>query len=250
CEDYLQGVRANFDHVLPLPQVKLYYASAEIPIFHYCFFPELIAFKLFTWGKTVWDLDSLRNRPFSFDLLPFPLVQLTEEILQSYKRLNSVELWSLNIVDNTLNQIEYSVTSGDFANENDALVLCDKLIALADHQQRMAESGSKFLLDGSPDAAGSSFDLFHNEMVHTNNTLYIKSETVRAVFSTFSNPNFINSIDSRMCDYVDAWFQRIVSKSNPISAHSEKSRNWFFNGLRRKIKLTRSRIEHQLSLME
>ena len=245
-EDYLKGIKNNFDLVIPMPNVKLFYASAEIPIFHYCFFPELIAFKLFVWGRTIWDLEAVRSRPFSFDILPFPQIQLTQDLLSAYKQLDSVELWSLNVVDNTLHQIEYSVTSGDFANEQDALVLCDKLIALTHHQQNMATHGKKFLLEGSVESASSNFELFHNEMVYTNNTLFITSDVARIVYSAFSNPNFITSTDDRMCDYVESWFNRIINKSNSISAHSEKARNWFFNGLRRKINLTKSRIEHQI----
>ena len=246
--DYLEGVQGNFSHVMHLPRVKLYYSSAGIPIFHYCFFKELIAFKLYTWGKTIWDLDSLKGKQFSWDILPFPLLKTTEEILQSYTQLNSLELWSLNIIDTTLNQIEYAVISGDFADEADALTLCDKLIELTHHQQAMAEHGKKFSLNGSPEN-GSNLDLFHNELVYTNNTLYIKSDSIRAVFSTFSDPNFISSTDSRMCDYVDSWFQRIISKSDPISVGSEKTRNWFFNGLRRKINNSKTRIQHQIELM-
>jgi len=52
--------------IAELPKVNGYikYASAEIPIYHYCFFPEIIAFKLFTWGKTTWNFDYPARQTF------------------------------------------------------------------------------------------------------------------------------------------------------------------------------------------
>ena len=245
--DYLEGIDQNLERVLKLPNPKLYYASAEIPIFHYCFFPELIAFKLYVWGKTVWDLDYLREQQFDFDLLSFPTQQLTQKILHAYQELPSVELWSLNIVDNTLNQIEYTLSSGGFHDENDALLLTEKLMDLTQHMQRMAAQARKFLLKDSNEVAHSSFDLFHNEMVYTNNTLYVNSPVARTVFASFTNPNFITSTDEKICDYIEAWFLRLIAKSNPISSHAEKNRHWFFNGLRRKIQLSKKHMEYRIA---
>ena len=53
------------------------------------------------------DFDFLRQRNFDFELIDYPTLEATKDLLNSYKVLKSTELWSLNIVDNTLNQIEY-----------------------------------------------------------------------------------------------------------------------------------------------
>lgn len=246
-QDYLVSIIKAFEKALQLPNVHLYYTSSEIPIFQYCFFPELIAFKLYIWGRTIWDLEFLRRRPFEFGLIDIPSIKLTEELLAYYLSIHSTELWSLNIVDNTLNQIEYLISSGDFANMTDALIICDKLIALSQHQQLMAEHGHKFRANSSPDARGQGFELFHNEMVYTNNTLLISSPSMRLVFTTFANPNYLTSTDDNICDYIEGWFQRLIAKSNPIATHAEKSRNWFFNGLRRKVEQVKSRIDHRIT---
>ena len=249
-QDYLVGIQQKFDKIATLDKPKLYYASAEIPMFHYCFFPELIGFKLYVWGRTIWDLDFVRDKSFDFDLMPFPAIRMSENLLDAYLNLDSVELWSLNIVDTTLNQIEYTLESGNFEKATDALVLCDKLTELTRHMQNMATGASKFLLDGSLDSSTSSFDLFHNEMMYTNNTFFINSTNERIVFSTFTSPNFIFSSDQKICNHVEGWFLRLLTKSNPISSSAEKGRNWFFNGLRQRIILSKNRIEFRIATMK
>jgi len=241
--DFLLPIQQGFEEIQKLPDTHIYYTYCEIPFFLYCFFPELISFKLYVWGRTVWDFDYLTETQFDFEVIPYSIIQITEELLASYKSIPSTELWSLNIVDNTLNQIEYFVNSGKFKDDNDALSLCDKLLALIEHMRAMALHGTKFLINGSPEDGGAYFNLYHNEMVYTNNTIFVNNPVRPMVYTTFSNPNFLISTDRKVCEYMDNWFTRLIAKSNPISTHSEKNRDWFFNALKRKINISRKRIE-------
>ncbi|MEN0004985.1 MAG: hypothetical protein AAF798_12600 [Bacteroidota bacterium] len=244
-EDYLDNIKGLLHRLRQLPDVTIYYASSEIPFFYYSFFPELIGFKLYVFGRTVWDLDYLRQRPFQLNLLSPHALELTAEVLHEYIQFPTVELWSYNIFDNTLNQIEYHMNSGQFANPEDALVLCDRASELVDHMCLMAEHGSKYKLGMDP-ADGKSFELYHNEMIYTNNTIYVKSPIHRILFSTFASPNFLQTSDDRICDFIEDWFRKIRGKSNSISMQAEKSRNAFFNGLKRRISNVRKRLEVQL----
>lgn len=245
-EDYLIGLKDSVAQLTTLPEAKVYYASSEIPFFYYCFFPKLITFKLYVWGRTVWDLAYLRNKPFSFDLIPPQSLDISKELLGYYKKMNTTDLWSLNIFDNTLNQIEYHLNSGVFQKEEDAVELCACLNQLADHMCAMAEVGKKFT-PGHESELGMPFNLYHNEMIYTNNTIFVSSPYTRVVFTTFGNPNFLQSSDERLCDFTQEWFQKIIRKSNHISEQAEKDRNRFFNGLKRRVDLTRKRIELALS---
>ena len=121
---------------------------------------------MYIWGRTVLDFEYMQNVKFSFDLVPVPLIQLTEKMLDIYIRLPSIELWSQNIIDNTLNQIEYHLSSGSFQNSQDALLLCDKLMELVKHMQIMARHGRKMALGATPtEFSGASYGLYHNAMV-------------------------------------------------------------------------------------
>ncbi|MEM9823166.1 MAG: helix-turn-helix transcriptional regulator [Bacteroidota bacterium] len=244
---FLDGIFRYFAQATQQKNARVYYASAEIPFFYYCFFPELIAFKLYVWGRAVWGFDYLRNRPFDFEILPYSDLQLAEQCLLHYRELPSTEHWSMNMVDFTLSQIEYHVISGAFKQVEDALLLCDRLLELTQHLQVMAEHGRKFMIHRPPETAPeNTFELFHNEMVYSNNTILVASDQGKMLFTTYGNPNFLRSTDQKICDHTQDWFVQMGSKSECISQQSEKTRAWFFNVLKRRIEQARSRISLQV----
>lgn len=245
-QQYLEGILAQMHQVSQLPDSYIHYASVEIPLFYYMYYPELIAFKLYVWGSTTWNFEYLDKRKFSTDLLSYPTLQLNEELYKTYNTLPSTELWSLGILDNTLNQIEYISVIDRFEKPSDALLLCDVLTALMQHLKSMAKHGHKFSPKTSPHTGGGSFDLYHNELYSTNNTIFASTIAGQMMFTTYCNPNFLTSTDPRICEFTADWFKTIISKSNAISTHSDKGRNWFFSRLERKIKAVRNRIEVQL----
>jgi len=106
--DYLRSIHRDLEELNKLENVKIYYASAEIPLFYYCAFPELIAFKLYVWGRTIWDLDYLQNKPFEVDLIAPQTLDLAKSILTKYRRIPSIEFWSRNIAD--LHLVRLSIT--------------------------------------------------------------------------------------------------------------------------------------------
>lgn len=245
-EDYLSTFLTDFEQLRRLPNVHFYYASAEIPVMTYNFFPELICFKLYIWGRTTWNLGYLHQRPFDFDLLTPPAQRLSKTILDHYLGIPGTELWSLNIADNTLAQIEYHVHAGGFRQPADALLLCDKLLEWAAHMKKMAESGRKFTYGGAPSDTAAPLHLYQNEIVYTNNTALLTSDLGNAVYSAFSNPNFFKSTDARLCTYMQDWFASVIAKSNLISQSNEKQRDWFFQGLSKKIERVKQQISTHL----
>lgn len=241
-EDYLLELHRNLSGLDNLPGLKVFFTSSEIPVFYFFLFPELAIFKLYVWGRTAWDFDYLKQQAFALHLIPPHAVKLGNEILELYFRLDTTELWGVNIFDNTLNQIEHHFSSGAIAEPEQALMLCDRLDDLAGHLRLMAENGRKFKLRQNP-ANGSPFHLLHNDTLYTNNTIYVKSAHLRMVFSTFGDPNYLISSDPRICTFTEGWFRRLMGKSVPMSVQSEHVREEFFHRIKRKIDVTRRRIE-------
>jgi len=241
--DYLDGVAENLTRVKQLPDVSIYYAASEVNFFYYNFFPELISFKLYIWGRAVWGFDYLKNRPFDFDVISHPEMEKTQQVLKNFLEINTKELWSPNILFNTLSQIEYFLSMGEFRNPADALVICDRMLQLVDHWQLMAESGTKFMLDAGPDAALSSFELFHHEVLVTSDAILVSSPAGKALFNIFNNPNYLLTSDETMCNHQEDWFKKAIGKSTPISLNNAKSRALYFNHLKGRIADTRQRIE-------
>lgn len=244
--EFVSNIHQQIKQLNELPDAHFYYASHEIPVFHYMYFPELICFKFYVWGVTSWGFDYLKDKQFSFDIMPHPVRELCEKSINLYNRVPTTELWSLGIVDNTLNQIEYVATVDRFQNPTDGLLLCDKLLHLVQHMKTMAEHGKKHPVDSTPHEGSATFNLYHNELVSTNNMMLVNSSVGRYLVATFCNPNFFRSMDEKLCDYTEEWMERIISQSSSISTHSAKDRDWFFSRLEKKIKRVRNRIEVEL----
>jgi len=248
-DDYLNGIHQDLTQISKASKPKIFYATAEIPLFYYCLFPELIAFKLYVWGRTVWDFDYLEERTFDFDLVTYPTLKLAEDLVELYRNIPSTEFWSQSLVDFTLSQAEYNVISGGFTKSEDALIICDRLLDLVAHLRTMASRGSKFQVNGNPeDALKEGFELYHNEMVFANNTVLVQTESSKMLYTAFGNPNFLRSTDQKMCDYTEDWFMKMKIKSENISLQSEKNRAWYFNGIKRKIELVKNRIKNHLGV--
>ncbi len=247
-EDYLLELHRNLSRLDHLPEVKVFFTSPEIPLFYFFLFPELATFKLYIWGRTAWDFDYLKQQAFALHLIPPHALKLSQEILNLYFRLDTTELWSVNIFDNTLNQIEHHFNNGAIADAEQALALCLRLDELASHLCLMAENGRKFKPKHPPEL-GSPFRLLHNDTLFTNNTIFVDAPTMRMVFSAFGDPNYLISSDPRICRFTSNWFQKLIGKSTPISTHAENLRSGFFHQVRRKIEHTRRRIEVKMQEM-
>jgi len=247
-DDFVNNLLGLLTQFSMVPDAKVLYASAEIPVFYHAIVPELFSFKLYVWARTVWNLDYFQNEKFKTDIIPYTTRQSFQKINDLYKHLNSVELWSYNIFDNTLNQIEYHLESAMFENENDAIILCEALETICHHMREMAIKGRKFSLKGDSEM-GSELTLFHNEIVYTNNTILYTTPEFKLLFTTFCNPNFIMTKDQRICDFSNDWFNTVMSKSQLISGLNERQRNKYFDGIQRRIAMTKKRIELFLGII-
>ena len=245
-DDYLEGLIAQLDVGLQLPNAEVHYATAETPMFYYCLFPEIMCFKMYTWGKSVWGLDYLENQPFSFDLFSSYSLKLMEEIVEKFMRIKSVELWCLNVLDNSLYQIDFVLNNGNFTNKADALKVCEGFEKMTKHICKMAAFGKKFGKNGNPELSNTQIEIYHNELVFTNNTVLLKSDFTNAIYSTFDSPNFLISTDQRVIEHTKEWMGNIKNKSEYITVVSEKNRNRFFNRLTKKVEKTRLKIESYL----
>lgn len=242
-EDYLKQIHHQITQVSQLPNVLIYYASQELAPFFYYFIPELAKFKLYVYGLTAWDLDFLKDEKFHFKLVSPLAEKMMGELVSLYNNLDTKDLWSQGMLDNTLNQIEFVALTDRFVDQNDALLLCDKLSELLTHLKRMAEVGGKFAMNANPESHRGSFDLYYNELVNTGNTILAVTDRGKFLYTTFVNPNFLLTIDPQLCNTIETWFKKTISRSTSISRHSGKSRSLFFNRLEKKVKTTRHRIE-------
>ncbi len=239
-EDYVNEL---YNAVKPLSELEgltLHSASSELPLFYFLSSPALFSFKMFVWARSVWNFEHIQKEKFSPHLLSPSTQEKAHQIWDIYEAQNTVEMWSLNILDSTLNQIEYYFSTKVIRNQTDALILCKALFDLVCNLETMVTQGKKVTNENASD---ESFKLYHNEINFTNNTILIECDTANIVYCNFVIPDYLRTTDERIVEYTQNWFDDIISKSTQISSQNKKSRKYFFDHLFEKIEHLKQRIE-------
>ncbi len=242
-EQYLSAILDLLRNANRRNDARIFYSTSEIPIFHYLHFPELCAFKLYIWNRLTWELPEWEDKPFNPEsfLENRRLQHLREEIIAAYNQMRSTEFWSVSILNNTLNAIDYCTESGVFVNPNDAVLLRNQVKELVQHQKEMAKTGLKFNPGAQPEQGSGDFILYHNEIAHTNITILLEWDQGRMAFATFDNPNFMYTTEPEFTGYAADWFVKLRKRSLLISKEGEKHRDRFFNMVNRHIELATGR---------
>jgi len=240
--DYLAGLEQQLIGLRQLPNPNIWYATHELPIFYYLYFPELIAFKLYLWGRVNWQTPVLRETPFhpdTFAALYPTLDALRTRVLNLYASIPSLEFWPVHTLENTLRQIRLCAISY-LIERQVALNLCDHLYALTDHIDLFSTTGIKVSEDGT---ASNHFDLYLNQMIYTNNTILVRSDTYNVVFTTLDNPNYLNSDDPFLIQTIETWMERLRQNTTKISAEGEMQRNYMLHQMKLRIETIQSELK-------
>ncbi len=242
-DEYLKDIFYDMKRLHHTPKHRLFYASSDIPIFLFLSIPELTSIKMYIWGRMIWNFDYLKEYAFDFDVLPPSTQILAKEVAKHYYQIPSTDIWSINILDNTLNQIDHLINIGGFKDLNDAIIICEKLLELVNTMKYMAEKGKKGNNKANIDASDIDFELYHNEIAHTNNTVLASSEEGKVIFTSYDNPNFLRSTDQKFGENTEIWFNKVIAQSSSISVNTERKRQWFFNVLDSKVTTLQKRIK-------
>ncbi len=236
--DYLKPIAVDLEKVHSL-KPHVFYATRELPIFYYFSSVYLASFKFFVFHNIIWRED--KYAIIKFDINQYQhdteFTKLLSQITDSYMNLNSTEIWNVQLIDNTLNQIKYFLESGLFQSPQDAIKLCHEIHHLVDRIAKMMSTGNKSVFKLNQSQAGQ-VNIVNNEITHTNNVIFVNSETLRAVYNTYDNPNFMKSYNSKLCDYTEQWINRLIINAAPLTQGSIKDQNNFINKFKERIDKT------------
>ena len=246
-EDYLISVAKDLQEFSGSSNPHIYYAAEEIPFFIHLFFPKLLSFKFFIYGMTSWNFPNYQDQKFHFGLMSPQFVEMAQQMSYKYATVPTTELWTLSIIDKSLNQLEFLVDIDRFENPDDAIVICQTLLDLTQHMEAMAEVGQKFPPGQSDFSQAGSFDLFFNELAYTGNTILTSNNQGKSLFTTLRHPNYLKSSDSSICDHIEEWLKNLIQNSTSISNGGVRKRRWYFNRLYKKIESTRLNIEASIA---
>jgi len=235
--DYLNAVLNQFKYFNSFTTRDMHYLCKDSTIWNFYLFPELAAFKTFFWSKTINNQAALSNKMFSFEEFPYhDCFLLGQQVLKEYNQIPSVELWNLESMHSTLNQIAYYRDAGNFKSKHDLALVINAFVNMVDHLQLQAERGVKFMPGDTELSYRASIQFFINELILGNNTMVINLDGKKISMVTYSVFHYLFTKDPRFSTKVMASFDTLLNRSTLVSKTGEKDRNRFFNNIREKIK--------------
>ncbi len=234
--DYLKAMLRQFKYFNSFKNRELHYLCKDSTIWNFYLFPELAAFKTFFWSKTINNQPDLSQKVFSYEDFPYKdCFELGQQVLKEYNQMPCVELWNLESMHSTINQIAYYKDAGNFKSDHDLELVIASFQQMIDHLQLQAEKGVKFMPGDSDVSYRATIQFYVNELILGNNTMVISLDGQNLSMVTYSVFHYLFTKDPRFSAKVMQSFDTLLSRSTLISKTGERDRNRFFNALRQKV---------------
>ncbi len=231
--DWLKLLIQNLESAKSSKELELIFAAKDIPVFRYFHFPELAAFKLFIWSKSVIKDPIHEHILFTLDALPREILAEAARASHIYSSIPSIEIWSDEAINGTLKQIEFCHECEYFAQRDMASQLYNHLIDFVNCIREEAAEGKK--------TDGGTFSLYHNEILIPDNTVFAKIHNQRTVFINYNMMDFLSTNQVSFCEKTEVYMNNLIKNSALISTSAEKERNRFFNKIEEKIRAAKKR---------
>ncbi len=234
-ERWLRSILNNLETIVSFPAEKeIVFCAKDVPVFHYFDYPELSAFKMFFWMKSVLNYQNLQSEKFKPQLVSGEYITLGKKVWEAYNKIPSVELWSDETTNVTLKQIEFYHESGFFNSPSYGHLLLDQYAQLLQSIREKAANG--FKSDQVP------FKLYKNEILIADNNVLFRMGEKRAVYVIHNITEILMTTNEAFCKQTEYFTNNLQNRSVLISTTGEKERNKFFNRMEEKIETAKKRI--------
>ncbi|PRD54708.1 hypothetical protein [Sphingobacterium gobiense] len=223
---YIQGFASTLEGAAAISESKIYFVADDIPIFHYMRFPELTAFKLYSYA---YDM-KIVNMSFEVYLDIFreqDLLPIFRRISNAYNRIQSVEVWDDDVLETLLSSIGGKQDLNCFERSETVAMLLGQLKELLYGFRTLAESGEK--------DPGVKFEFFKNESINRLPYMMLSNGSASSLTLKLQ---IINSMNTGQPEFVEEgakWFDATVNKSLALSMGAERQRNRYFQLLHDRI---------------
>ena len=164
--NYLKGMLQQFKYFNSFKTKEIQYLCKDSTIWNFYLFPEIAAFKTFFWSKTINNQAELSNKTFSFEEFPYEdCFILGQQVLQEFNQIPCVELWNLESMQSTINQVAYYHDAGNFKTDKDFEAVVDSFQKMIDHLQLQAEKGVKFMPGANEVSYKAPIQFYINELI-------------------------------------------------------------------------------------
>jgi Helix-turn-helix len=233
-ERWLNSVGKNLELVNSFEGKEMMYAAKDIPIFHYFRLPALSEFKMFFWLKTVIKDPVYSQQLFHPNVVPRELLAAGARVWSLYATVPSTEIWSDQVITDTLKQIEFYRECGFFTDNRQAVLLCDQLIELIGLVREEAADGRK--------KEGAAYQLYENDILTADNTVFARMDAQRVVYINYNTLNLLTTLQESFCEKTEQYLKNLVKNSTLISSTAEKERSKFFNKMKERIEAFKAKL--------
>lgn len=238
---HMQGMLEQFKYFNSFKKREILYLCKDTPFWYFFLFPAMASFKTFFWSRTINNEPELQQEMFSLEKFPAEeCKQIGWQLLEEHSQMNSTELWNLESIHSSINQVAYYRDAGIFRERKDLLAVVDDFIRMLDHLQKQAERGITFMPGDSDLKPHGQLQFYVNELILGNNTILLNLDGQQMSMVTYSVFNYISTRDARFIEKTENTFNTLLSRSSLISRSGEKERNRFFNTLRDKVNQLRN----------
>jgi len=234
-ELYLKKILADLEMIKSFENAEFYFLNKDVPLFHHFQVPELAAFKIFFFMKTILSYPDLATEKFSIEKIPPSFQTVGKKIAETYCQVSSTEIWNIGSVDSTLQQIDYYRDSRTFATKDDLVKTYEAIENVINHIEVLATKGVKYPIFLNENWAGARYTLYNNEVFLGDNTILVDGGPFRVAYINHSVINYMGTRDSVFCDHIHQSVQNTIHRSLQISSTGEKERARFFNQIRENI---------------
>jgi hypothetical protein len=234
-EAYLTGMMNVVAYFASFRNKEFFYLCKDVPIFHHWHCRELAAFKYFFWMGTLIYFPEFRNKKVTLKEYPDELWQMGQKTLGLYNSLDSFEIWNLESLNSTLNQIEYYRDSNMFQSDEDVLKVYEAIEKTLDHLEEQAKQGFKFSINDAEKKPAGKFHMYFNEIVLLDNNMLAVLDQSKLAIVAHTVINYMMTRDVTFCEYFYQYIQNLIRRSTLISEVSEKERGRFFRIYRERI---------------
>lgn len=241
-DDYLSNIVQQVKYMNGFKQKSMTYLAKDIPIFHHYHFKEIAAFKYYFWMTNILQHPDFVNKKFRLDDYPDEYFELSQQALNYYNQLDSVEFWNIESINSTLRQIDYYNDSNIFSNSEEIYILYEAAEKLISHLELQASEGYKFAVNDLKKPLGS-YHLYFNEILILEGNLLVILDGTKSAFLIHNVLNFLQTNDVRFCDNMYEHIQNLKRKSTLISTVSERERSRFFKYLRQRIETRKQSLK-------
>ncbi|HLT82294.1 MAG TPA: hypothetical protein VKZ86_14800 [Cyclobacteriaceae bacterium] len=233
-DNWLRSILDNLDMMQSFTQRELIYQAKDLPVFQYFNYPELTAFKIFFWNKSVLTQDYLDAR-FQPGIVQKERLAVAKRIYERYRHLPSTEIWCEETANITLRQIEFHYECGFFEDTRIVGTILDQFTEMLRATRVWAASGTK-------GEGGSKYNLYRNDILIPDTAILFSTDDKRVAYITVNTMDLLTTSNEVFCTQFEHYLRNLLRRAVLISTTGEKERVKFFNYMESKVTTLRQRL--------